>query len=172
VRVLRAAARELNSAAAQADAMVAAVERLLGEELKLLISANSGPLAGDVFADDEDDVARNGGSRREFWLEYCTCVGAYGIYIVEELITQVRTSGGNTRRKVSRRYHTRWSDCTRAMKLQAIANLPDLLKNLAELASARSDDANEALVGSKHLLYILTGSGGGSGPVRTPGSGE
>ena len=129
LNALRGIAEQLNAATAEAGAVVQAVDHFLGEELSIGVTAASRPFESQRALSDEN---------RELvvttHLAFGRVQGRDRIYVLKATLEKNEWKENFT--KLVAEDRTPWTDCSREVKLQSFALLPELLGNLA----ARVDD--------------------------------
>ncbi|WP_422927026.1 hypothetical protein [Singulisphaera sp. PoT] len=118
--------------------MVALVERFLGEELSLGITASTNwiesiQLASGESSEDEDDPDAWNIYRRSY-LDYGRIGGKYRIYVTEQTVRDIDPNSNTDARKLLAVEETPWSSCSREMKLKAFTKLPELLERIVDQA--------------------------------------
>jgi hypothetical protein len=145
---LRAMASRLNSATAEATAVVSAVEDYLGEELGIGVSATSGPF---------DSQRTLGESERELLvtshLAYGRVNGRDRIYILKATLEKTEWKESFT--KIVDEDRTPWSACSREVKLQSFALLPELLGNLATRVEEVATQTYRTVQTVRELLDVM-----------------
>jgi hypothetical protein len=121
---LRGVVAQLNAAAAEAAAVVQAVDLFLGDELAIGVSAASRPF-------DSQRVMGSGDGELVVTthLAYGRVQGKDRLHILKA--THEKNDWNEDFTKTVSEDRTPWSACPREMKLQSFAKLPELLTNLA-----------------------------------------
>jgi hypothetical protein len=149
---LRALAPELNAAIDDANALVKAVDAILGE-LNLGVSAQTDPF-DTVTSVDEDDI--------ETCEEWCLAYGRVGggpyrIHILavrSERVPDGYAPDGFAWQEGGREPFE-WSTCPREQRLRAIGLLPDLLGRIARESRALIEKTTAATTNAAELLKDL-----------------
>lgn len=145
---LRAAAPALNKATDEANDVVAAVEKFLAE-LSLGISEEADAFDIRPATGVGEDGDR---SRWEVYshLAYGRVGGAHRIYVLQE--TRQDDENG---REVHAVEETPWPSCSRQVKLQAFATLPELLGKIADRAMKLSEETIRTTETVRDLLSAM-----------------
>jgi hypothetical protein len=129
VNGLRGIAEQLNATTAEAAAVVQAVDQFLGEELCVGVTAASRPFESQrALGDDNRELVVT------THLAFGRVQGKDRIYVLKATLEKNEWKENFT--KIVAEDRTAWADCSREVKLQSFAMLPELLGNLA----ARVDD--------------------------------
>jgi len=126
---LRGIAEQLNATTVEAAAVVQAVDQFLGEELCVGVTAASRPFESQrALGDDNRELVVT------THLAFGRVQGKDRIYVLKATLEKNEWKENFT--KIVAEDRTPWADCSREVKLQSFAMLPELLGNLA----ARVDD--------------------------------
>src|SRR5436305_10882495 len=121
---LRGIAAQLNAAIAEANGVVQAVDHFLGEELCIGVSAASRPFDSQrALGDDDRELVVTA------HLAFGRVQGKDRIYVLK--VTLEKNEWKENFTKIVAEDRTPWSACSREVKLQSFAMLPELLGNLA-----------------------------------------
>jgi hypothetical protein len=141
---LRELAPRLNRATDETSGAVAMVEKLLAEELRVGISAESSEFhswsAGRDEAGDTPTVHQT--------LAFGRVAGAYRVHVVET--TAIDRADGTTH--VVNRQQTPWPSCGRETKLRAAAMLPELLDRIMNEAERLAESGDETASRLRDML--------------------
>jgi hypothetical protein len=122
--MLRAMVSRLNAATTEASAVVSAVEEYLGEELCIGVSGASRPFDSQrVLGDGERELLVTS------HLAFGRLSGRERVYVLKVTLEKAEWKEQFT--KIVNEECTPWSACSREVKLQSFALLPELLGNLA-----------------------------------------
>ena len=135
VDTLRGIVSQLNAAAAEASAVVQAVDVFLGDELSIGVSASSRPFDTQrVTGDDNSELVVTS------HLAYGRVQGKERLHVLKTTLAKNEWKEDFTKTVAEDR--TPWSACSREVKLQSFVKLPELLAALAtrveEVASQTS----------------------------------
>jgi len=165
---LRTLAPKLNEATDEAAAVIATVERLLGQELSLGVTAQQwyGQRTAEGYESDEDDESHrlDEAPTVSMALAYGRVDGRFCIHVVEET-----TRDGVDDRNFATTFtlsveRTPWISCPRDMKLESFAALPGLLGGLADEVERLTSKAAETSKAARELLDAMGGTATPSQP--------
>jgi hypothetical protein len=121
---LRGVVSQLNAAAAEATAVVQAVDLFLGDELSIGVSAASRPFDTQrVTGDDDSELVVTS------HLAYGRVQGRERVHVLKSTLAKSEWKDDFT--KIVAEDRIAWSACSREMKLQSFVKLPELLAALA-----------------------------------------
>jgi hypothetical protein len=121
---LRGIVAQLNTAAAEASAVVQAVDVFLGDELSIGVSASSRPFDTQrVTGDDDSELVVTS------HLAYGRVQGKERLHVLKATLAKNEWKEDFTKTVAEDRIP--WSSCSREVKLQSFVKLPELLSALA-----------------------------------------
>lgn len=145
---LRIMTRSLNSALAEAGAVVQAVDHFLGEELGIGITAASRAFDSQRAVGDDD---------REMLvtshLAYGRVSGKNRLYVLTATLDKNEWKEPYT--QIIAEERTPWAACSREVKLQSFAMLPELLGSLATRVEEVASQTAKTVEAVRELLDIM-----------------
>ena len=121
---LRGIVAQLNTAAAEASAVVQAVDAFLGDELSIGVSASSRPFDTQrITGDDDSELVLTS------HLAYGRVQGKERLHVLKA--THAKNEWKEDFTKTVAEDRIPWSACSRELKLQSFVKLPELLAALA-----------------------------------------
>ncbi|MBV8075132.1 MAG: transposase [Planctomycetaceae bacterium] len=149
---LRALATDLNTAIDDANALVKAVDAILGE-MNLGVSARTDPFeTAPSVAEDDVEISE------DWCLAYGRVAGgSYRIHLLavrsERVPDRYAPDGFDWRESACEPFE--WSTCPRERRLRAIGLLPDLLEQIAQESRALIEKTNAAKMNAAEMLKDL-----------------
>lgn len=148
---LRAATAKLNASTDEAGRIIQQVERFLGEEMGIGISADTAYFLDEPYEGDDQDEAgwidEVGNPARPdvcHALGYGRIGGKYRIHVITTLEGHKTNSHNGLTRHTTVLDRTPWASCPRDLKLTAFPVLPKLLERLADRAKELASQADSA----------------------------
>ena len=145
---LRIMTRRLNSALAEAGAVVQAVDHFLSEELGIGITAASRAFDSQRAVGDDD---------REMLvtshLAYGRVSGKNRLYVLTATLDKNERKEPYT--QIIAEERTPWADCSREVKLQSFAMLPELLGSLATRVEEVASQTAKTVEAVRELLDMM-----------------
>jgi hypothetical protein len=151
---LRDLAPRLNRATDETSATVAMVERLLADELRLGISAESSEFHSWSTGRDEAGDARTVHQT----LAFGRIGGAFRVHVVDT----TRIDHADTTAVVIDRQHTPWPSCGRETKLRAAEKLPELLDRIIKETERLAEAGDETASRLREMIGEAKETAGGS----------
>ena len=146
--LLRVMAPQLNAATAEAAAVVQAVDQFLGEELAFGVSAASRPFDSQpALGEDSRDLLVTS------HLAYGRVAGKNRLYVLKATLETNEWKEQVT--KVVAEERTPWAACSREVKLQSFAMLPELLGSLATRVEEVSSQTTKTVEKVRELLLAM-----------------
>lgn len=160
---LRTLAPELNKATDEATAVVQAVERMLGPELSLGISADvcfdTWPAEG--YEREGDDEHRLDEVPTVFAvLVYGRVDGRFCLHVLEETRREGTNDRGHPTYFTLAVERTPWSSCPRDVKLKSFAALPDLLGEICDEVENLTAESVKTSKAARDLIEAMGASPG------------
>src|SRR3954447_12178237 len=145
---LRGIAAQLNATTTEAGAVVQAVDHFLGEELSIGVSAASRPFDSQrAIGDDDRELIITS------HLAFGRVQGKDRIYVLKATLEKNEWKENFT--KIVAEERTPWSTCSREVKLQSFAMLPELLGNLAARVDEVSTQTPRTIETVRELIEVI-----------------
>jgi hypothetical protein len=145
---LRGIAAHLNTANAEASAIVQAVDQYLGEELCVGVTAASRPFDSQrVLGENERELIVTS------HLAFGKVQGKDRVYILKATLEKNEWKEGFT--KIVAEDRTPWGACPREVRLQSFAMLPELLANLAARVAEVAQQTARTVETVRGLVEIM-----------------
>jgi hypothetical protein len=144
--MLRGVIRQLNAAATEASAVVQAVDQLLGEELAIGVAAASRAFDSQLInnAPNEAEMAVTS------HLAYGRVQGKDRIHVLKATLRKDEWKDEYNRVVAEERIP--WSACSRDVKLQSFARLPELLTSLTARVDEVASETSQTVATVRALL--------------------
>jgi hypothetical protein len=151
---LRGIAAQLNATTTEASIVVQAVDHFLGEELCIGVSAASRPFDSQrVLGDDDRELVVTS------HLAFGRVQGKDRIYVLKATLEKNEWKENFT--KIVAEDRTPWTACSREVKLQSFALLPELLGNLAVRVDEVSNQTTRTIETVRALIDVMKQSPAG-----------
>src|SRR3954469_10572698 len=145
---LRGMAAQLNAATAEASAVIQAVDHFLAEELCIGVSAASRPFESQrALGDDDRELVITS------HLAFGRVQGKDRIHVLKATLEKNEWKESFT--KIVAEDRTPWSACSREVKLQSFAMLPELLGNLAARVEEVSTQTTRTIETVRELIEAM-----------------
>src|SRR3954447_20286253 len=145
---LRGIAAQLNATTTEAGAVVQAVDHFLGEELCIGVSAASRPFDSErVLGDDDRELVVTS------HLAFGRVQGKERVYVLKATLEKNEWKENFT--KIVAEDRTPWAACSREVKLQSFALLPELLGNLAVRVEEVSNQTTRTIETVRALIEVM-----------------
>lgn len=161
LEALRAASSKLNASTDAAAKVVAEVEKFL-DKLGIGLSAESDVFRSEPYEDDDQDEAgwrdEDGNDSRPevcYTLNYGRVGGKFRIHVATSLCGTKLDARGFAVFQERFLDRTIWSSCSREMKIESFAKLPEILGKLTDRAVELSAAADEAAKTVKDVLAAM-----------------
>jgi hypothetical protein len=148
VEALRGIAAQLNAATAEASVVVQAVDYFLGDDLCIGVSAATRPFDSQrAIGDDDRELVITS------HLAFGRVQGKDRIYVLKATLEKNEWKENFT--KIVAEDRTPWSACSREVKLQSFAMLPELLANLAVRVDEVSNQTTRTIETVRELIEAM-----------------
>jgi hypothetical protein len=148
VEALRGIAAQLNTATAEASLVVQAVDHFLGDELCIGVSAATRPFDSQrAIGDDDRELVVTS------HLAFGRVQGKDRIYVLKATLEKNEWKENFT--KIVAEDRTPWSACSREVKLQSFAMLPELLGNLAVRVDEVANQTTRTIETVRELIEVM-----------------
>jgi hypothetical protein len=156
---LRGIAAQLNATTTEASIVVQAVDHFLGEELCIGVSAASRPFDSQrVLGDDDRELVVTS------HLAFGRVQGKERVYVLKATLEKNEWKENFT--KIVAEDRTPWSACSREVKLQSFALLPELLGNLAGRVEEVSNQTTRTIETVRALIEVMKQSPAGENELE------
>ena len=156
---LRGIAAQLNATTTEASIAVQAVDHFLGEELCIGVSAASRPFDSQrVLGDDDRELVVTS------HLAFGRVQGKERVYVLKATLEKNEWKENFT--KIVAEDRTPWSACSREVKLQSFALLPELLGNLAGRVEEVSNQTTRTIETVRALIEVMKQSPAGENELE------
>jgi len=146
--ILRGIVAQLNAAAAEATAVVSAVDVFLGEDLSIGVSAASRPFSSErVVGDDGSEQVVTA------HLAFGRVQGKDRLHVLKT--THAKNEWQDDFSKAAGEERTPWSACAREVKLQSFAKLPELLAALAARVEEVTSQTTRTVESVRSLIEAM-----------------
>jgi hypothetical protein len=148
VEALRGIAAQLNAATAEASLVVQAVDHFLGDDLCIGVSAATRPFDSQrAIGDDDRELVVTS------HLAFGRVQGKERIYVLKATLEKNEWKENFT--KIVAEDRTSWSSCSREVKLQSFAMLPELLANLAVRVDEVANQTTRTVETVRELIDVM-----------------